>query len=253
MSVSNFRDYTTITDRINSVAKTKSLHLEMFGELKLPEKRYPLYRLVINPEAPKRVLISAGIHGDEPAGVEAICRWVEEGHFQSFKNQWEVTVLPCLNPSGFELGTRENVFKKDLNREFKLDNPSQEVVIAKKAFSKNFNLTLELHEDIDSSGYYLFQKDKPGSESDLGCKIIVATKKIMPTNLGTEIDDIPAEGGIISRLKEPEEMEWWPMALYSCVKGTTSCFTLETSTHFDMEIRVQAHLAAINTALKYFD
>ena len=47
-------------------------------------------------------------------------------------------------------------------------------------------------------------------------------------------------------------MDWWPMALYGLSKGTKMCLTLETSSLFDMEIRISAHLTAIKTAFKHF-
>ena len=52
-----------------------------------------------------RIYISAGIHGDEPAGPLAALRLLQE-------NRWpehaEIFLLPCLNPVGFTLNQREN-------------------------------------------------------------------------------------------------------------------------------------------------
>src|SRR5262245_26918513 len=59
------------------------------------------------PQAPdtKRIYISTGIHGDEPAGPLAVRQLLQE-------NQWpghlSLSILPCLNPTGFARNTREN-------------------------------------------------------------------------------------------------------------------------------------------------
>ena len=58
--------------------------------------------------APRRVLLSAGIHGDELAGVEALCEWLETQAYVKFLQRWDITMLPCINPWGYQHGTREN-------------------------------------------------------------------------------------------------------------------------------------------------
>src|SRR5947209_20544740 len=63
----------------------------------------------------RRLYISAGIHGDEPAGPLAIRRLLQD-------NRWpanlDLSVLPCLNPTGLARNTRENDEGIDLNREY---------------------------------------------------------------------------------------------------------------------------------------
>jgi hypothetical protein len=60
---------------------------------------------------------------------------------------------------------------------------------------------------------------------------------------------MPAEKGIIHRIKDINQMEWWPMAGYSLSMKAVHCLTLETPTMLPMGIRVQAHLLAIDQAL----
>ena len=138
---------------------------------------------------------------------------------------------------------------------FKVDSPPMEVELSKSIFKKScFNLTIELHEDCDSHGYYLFQKSNESFGIELGYEIIKSVKKIIPINLNTEIDGIQAEKGLIHRIKNIKEMDWWPMAGYALFMNSNHCFTLETPTHLTMGVRVKAHLAAIDCALqKYQD
>ena len=74
----------------------------------------------------------------------------------------------------------------------------------------------------------------------------------MPINLNDEIDGLPAQGGIMIPEDDYRSIDWWPMALYAISLGTRRCLTLETATSFSMDIRVEAHSIAIDTALNYF-
>lgn len=62
------------------------------------------------------VLLVGGIHGDEPAGVEAAVSWMESGMADRWAVDW--LVLPCANPCGWTC--RETVSANEfriLNRE----------------------------------------------------------------------------------------------------------------------------------------
>ena len=120
----------------------------------------------------------------------------------------------------------------------------------KDILDQPYDLDLELHEDVDSPGYYLFQKDQATELSSLGRTILDRVKSIHPLNLEEEIEELPADKGLISRLSEPAEMEWWPMAMYANTRGCRHVFTLETSPALTMTVRVKAHLLAIQTALE---
>jgi len=212
---------------------------------------YPLIKIVVGKGNPRRVLISGGIHGDEPAGVETICAFLENKLFKNFLNDWEFTLLPCINPSGFEAGTRNNRDDIDLNRKFKEDQVPREVAFVKNILNQPYDLDLELHEDVDSPGYYLYQKDQTTDLSSLGRAILDRVESIHPLNLAEEIEELPADRGLLSRLSEPDEMEWWPMALYAYIRGCSHVFTLETSPVLPMDVRIKAHLLAIQTVLEH--
>jgi hypothetical protein len=76
----------------------------------------------------------------------------------------------------------------------------------------------------------------------------------MPINLNDKIDGRSAQLGIMIPEDDDSSMDWWPMALYALSKGARRCLTLyiETATSFSMNIRVEAHSIAIDTALSYF-
>src|SRR5580704_3810007 len=61
-------------------------------------RRFPAF-------ARKRVYLSAGIHGDEPAGPLAVLQLLREDQWPPDAALW---VCPCLNPTGFAANRREN-------------------------------------------------------------------------------------------------------------------------------------------------
>ncbi len=246
------RNYQLVVDRI---INNLSSEAEIKNTLKVEtsQKTYPIHHITIGKGGSRKVFISAGIHGDEPGGVETICRFIETQFYVSFLSKWTFQIIPCINPSGYENNKRENFENEDLNRCFNKKDPPQEVKFVQNLINDSIELDLELHEDVDSPGYYLYQKVKKQNLLPLGKEILRNVKRIMPINVNSSIDGSEAVEGIITPKDDPQKMEWWPMAIYSHIQNCAGVFTLESSSHFPMEQRVEAHLMAIETALKYFD
>ena len=60
------------------------------------------------------VFISAGIHGDEPAGVHAAVQFLNHG-LPEYADRFNFVVMPCLNPDGFDTQTH-NSFNKSTGK-----------------------------------------------------------------------------------------------------------------------------------------
>jgi len=249
MASQTIRKYSDIRERLISSLDGKLVPL---GKVEARSSSHLIEKVVLGSGNPKRVLISAGIHGDEPAGVETICSLIETRDYLDFMPKWEITLLPCINPFGYERGTRINLEGMDLNRQFKSPAPPKEVALVQSVFDRAFDMTIELHEDEDSSGYYLYQSVASDLMTDLTFHILNEVQKVMPINGDSTIDDMPARDGAIERVSDVETMDWWPMALFALSKGTRLCLTLESTQQFPIKTRVDAHLTAIRTALNFF-
>ena len=239
-------------ERLQKSWESNMIPILTLGEISAEGKTYPLFKVVVGKSNSRRALISAGIHGDEPGGVETIIEFLETKRYLKFIHDWEITLLPCLNPWGYDNDTRENHEGKDLNREFKSFSPPQEVKLIQPVFQEPFDLALELHDDAESKGYYLYVKGNDGNELKLGHKILKEVEKIMPLNLNTKIDGKPADHGVIERGCGEENGGCWPMAVYTLVHGSKACLTLEASAFFPRELQVISHATAIEAALKNF-
>jgi len=242
------RAHSLLVERVRLVVSMDREARVGLHEFTAAGKTYELMRVVLGRGAPRRVLLSAGIHGDEPAGVEALCEWLESRAHVKFLQQWDITMLPCLNPWGYEHDTRENAEGHDLNREFNSSHPPQEVLFVQSVLQQRFDLSLELHADEDSTGYYLYETVQPGA--DIGHRVLERIHTIMPVNLDATIDGKSANGGVIARPLEPGTHSWWPMARYGFAQGIPCSLTLEAG-RSPLKMQVQAHLQAIEAALDF--
>ncbi len=190
--------------------------------------------------AAKNVYISSGIHGDEPAGPVSINKLLE-------KNQWpsdvNIYLLPCLNPTGCKLHTRENEDGVDLNRDY-LNPTSKEVKAHTNWLEKqvDFDMSICVHEDWEAEGFYIY-----GSNKIIARKIIKEVEKVFPIEQNSADERLVKKGVVSASYKH--KLPFWPEAFYLHIKKKSMNFTLETSSDYMLEDRVKAHMKAIETAL----
>jgi len=212
---------------------------------------FPLFALHRQPLSirdaqPVRVYISAGIHGDEPAGPLVMRHLLEENDWPEHLELW---LCPCLNPIGFTLNQRANVKGIDLNRGYL--NPVAEEVLAHIAWLERqpqFNLCLMLHEDWESQGFYLYEQN-PDARPSFAEKMIQAVERVCPIDLSESIEGRPARGGILRPTVKPQDRPDWPEAFYMITQKTRQSYTLEAPSDFPLETRVNALVAGVNAAL----
>lgn len=68
----------------------------------------------------KTILFIGVFHGDEPQGQELIKKFIKDLDETKLVNK--LLFIPCLNPDGKDLNTRQNANKIDLNRNFPTQN-----------------------------------------------------------------------------------------------------------------------------------
>lgn len=193
-----------------------------------------------------RVYISAGIHGDEPAGPLAVLELFRQNQWPEDVHVW---VLPCLNPRGFDLNTRESEDGLDLNRDYLArKSPLARGHIQWFQRQPSFDFTLCLHEDWESHGFYLYELN-PDLRPSFAEGIIREVGKVCPIDLSSEIEGRKAEGGIICAnpdlLKRPD----WPEAFYLIHHKTRLTYTLESPSDFPLSLRVAALASGVKAAL----
>lgn len=194
----------------------------------------------------KRVYISAGIHGDEPAGPLAALRLLQENRWSENVDMW---FCPCLNPIGFILNTRENSRGIDLNREYL--NPVAEEIKAHIRWLElqpKFDLCLLMHEDWESHGFYLYEQNPEGRRS-LAEPMIDAVSRVCPIDPNEMIEGRPAKNGIIRPNFDIRTRPQWPEAFYLITNKTRQSYTLEAPSDYPVSTRVDALVTAVRTAI----
>jgi murein peptide amidase A len=192
------------------------------------------------------VYISAGIHGDEPAGPLAVLRLIED---DIWPFDVQISLCPCLNPKGLALNTRENADGVDLNRDFRhLKTAEVRAHVAWLQRQPNFDLTLCLHEDWESNGFYVYEVN-PDNRPSFAQTILDAAATQCPVDMSPTIENWPATNGILRPGLKPEDRPNWPEALYLIATKTRQSYTLEAPSDFPLPARVSAHVAAVRAVL----
>jgi hypothetical protein len=199
------------------------------------------------PGPQRRIYVSTGIHGDEPAGPLAALNLIRNNQWPENLDLW---FCPCLNPLGFALNSRENSKGIDLNRDY-LKPVAAEVTahIAWLERQPMFDLCLLLHEDWESHGFYLYEQNPEGRPSPAE-PMIEAVSKVCPIDPNELIEDRPAKNGIIRPNLDPRTRPQWPEAFYLITHKTRQSYTLEAPSDYPLRTRVDGLTTAVNTALK---
>ena len=238
-------DIRAVLENAQAAAKQHGWSSEVFYEHD-GFKLFGLHREGRNRANPKRMYLSTGIHGDEPAGPLAAVKLLQEDRWPKNLELW---LCPCLNPVGFTLNTRANVRGLDLNRGYL--NPVAEEIIAHIAWLERqlkFDLTMMLHEDWESHGFYLYEQN-PERRPSFAEKIIEAVEKVCPIDRSEVIEGRPASGGIVRPNIDPRSRPDWPEAFYLITNKTRQSYTIEAPSDFPMPVRVNALVAAVNTVV----
>lgn len=194
----------------------------------------------------KRAYISAGIHGDEPAGPLAALRLLQE---DDWPEHVEVVFCPCLNPGGFAANTRTNGQGIDLNRDYlHFQSPEIRAHVTWLEKLPRFDLSLCLHEDWESHGFYVYELNPDGQPS-LAESMVAGVEKVCPIDFSEIIEGRPATRGIIRPSLDPQSRPQWPEAFWLISHKTRLSYTLEAPSDFPLSTRVDALVAGVKAAL----
>jgi murein peptide amidase A len=198
------------------------------------------------PDAPRKIYISAGIHGDEPAGPLAVRQLLAENRWPVDAAVW---LCPCLNPVGFERGVRENADGADLNRDYR-DAKTAEIRAHVRWLEQQprFDFALCLHEDWESHGFYVYERNREKKPA-FALRMIEAVEAVCPIDESTEIEGRASMRGVIAVDDDAETRELWPETLYLTVAKTAQSCTLEAPSDFPLPVRIAALVAAVRAVL----
>ena len=232
------RDYAEVTERL----KRLDVPIECIGTV----HNYPIYQIHLASiiDRPKHVLITGGMHGDEPAGVETVLQFLERDN-TAFLNKFSFRIIPCINPYGYVHNTRGTLDGIDINRAFETEDIA-EVAIVKEALGQTqFSLAIDFHEDYDATGFYLYEGKR--DEKYIGPKLAAAAKTIGIIDPDDPGEDAPALAEGVYKVAT----SWGTQGLtpYLLHFHSEHVIISETPTVWHLEQRAALHLTILDTAL----
>jgi len=194
----------------------------------------------------QRLYISAGIHGDEPAGPLAVLELLRA---HKWPKHVEIWLCPCLNPTGFSLNTRENADGLDLNRQYHepvaLETRSHTAWLLQQP---HFDVTLCLHEDWEAHGFYVYELSLDGQPT-FAEDIVRRVAEVCPIDRSPLIEGREAHEGIIRPTGDLASRPQWPEAFFLLTHKTRVSCTLEAPSDFALPTRVAALVAGVRAVL----
>ncbi len=238
-------DYPYLVERWRAVAARAGLAMRRFATG--PE--FNLY-CVRSKRLPQEgsIYISAGIHGDEPAGTEALITWAEEN--TRLLRRRPFFLVPCINPWGLVNNSRIDSRKQDLNRSFHSDEVTEIAALRRAMGRRRFSLGLTLHEDYDALGIYIYEIQ--GAVPYWGEALLESARPHVPADSRGMIEGRESVRGVVRR---PLDMSLFkqiglPEAVYLHLLGCPRVFTVETPSEYGLDRRVRAQVAIIEECLK---
>ncbi|WP_072711172.1 M14 family metallopeptidase [Francisella uliginis] len=136
------------------LALTSNFDVDVYHKLEYSVGSYKLYALKTkNWDASKpSILVTGGVHGYETSGVQGAISFAQTRALE-FAKDFNIVILPCLSPWGYETINRWNPNAVDPNRSFYLDSGCQESVAAMKyvySLNQDFIMHIDLHETTDT-------------------------------------------------------------------------------------------------------
>ncbi len=242
---------------INNIASIRSADV---GELPISRIRYapPIRARSRRPN----LLITAGIHGDEPAGVLGLYRYMLSIALRELPI--EVYAFPCVNPVGLLRNSRESSGHFDLNRQMNRNSIAPEaraLISALDSLGISFDAAFDLHEDnpevpcdfnldgAQANAFYLYESNFDPLRAPIGEEISRAIARSgIAVSSQRAIYGERCANGVIQRGIERDQI--WDVERFLTMNVTNHVITSETLTSQPLAERIKAHTIVLEAGVK---
>lgn len=239
---------------IQGLSANTQITLETVCDVTEDTQSYPILLARSQPyDASKpTVFLSAGIHGDEPAGVHAVIRFLNND-LPRYADRFNVIALPCLNPSGFDTQVHNNASGLNLNGNFGAGNKNTVIKLVEKiieSLGPSVLLSVDLHEDNsgDQDGCYAYEMIAPETN-----RIAHRVLEVLdPADICNKpiIYEEANHNGVVEVIVDQSKEVLGSLDWYVKIQGAQHAITIETPIEWPLEKRIQAHLAMIHRGLE---
>jgi len=140
------------------------LLLSIIGRTATPDSELPIWRMVYRPFVPdlREVLIVAGVHGNETAGVECALQLVRSlSAAVPASAPYNLDLLPMLNPWGYVHDLPDSPVGVDIATDFSSFDSHEARLMRRFLRDKRYDLVVDLREDADAEGFSIWQYGLP--------------------------------------------------------------------------------------------
>ncbi len=192
-----------------------------------------------------KVLITAGIHGNELAGPYAIYTFIKRHKADLPVN---ITFIPLLNKYGLKHDRREDRLGRDLNRGFNKQLKDNNIEPLKYYInSQDPDLVVNLHEDDTHDGCYIYiPYDEMRNDA---LDILEAMSAYTKIYTGEKVFGDECEDGVIFQSKAQKRPKNQNSFEYFCYLKNIPYMTIETPGNDNLKNRCAAMVRALETII----
>lgn len=241
--------YTELVKRIATLGRRASVAVDVLDVLRRSGRALPFFRLRLGKSSGPQLCLTAGIHGDEPGGVEAVLQFCERR--AGADGSLGVTAFPCLNPTGYIAGTRRNDVGYDLNRTFGQDPAPIETELLRQALAgRRFEFALDVHEDVDGQGFYLYEHMR-GPQTAIGPLVVRRVRAAgFPIQGGDDVEGRALHNGCVAPDVEATSPTVGFLSIYMFTFHSDHTMVTESSAKLPLPARAAMHLTALDTIVE---
>jgi len=256
-NVRRFREVGELQARLkDAAAKCDRLSVEALGGIHYGGFEAPLWRVTFTPDdqPDRKVFLSGGVHGNEPAGAEAAVRFVEALSESPGKYAGVAfDIFPLVNPWGWAHNRRRNQQGLDVNRDFASFNSQEGALIRDFVQDKRYDLAIDHHEHPGGHGFYLYQI--ASDEAPLSRRVIAHQRdRGHPIEQNVRMVIFKTRDGLMRipgwSLPFAKIGRMLSMTNYLRMQGNPRVYLIETPTTADFEDRVSMHEGAREVLLQ---
>ena len=264
-----------VCSKINALSDR--FDIQQYGTLSYDTTQYPLYSIRNKnwQSGLPVVLVTGGVHGYETSGVHGALLFLDT-IASHYTDKFNILVVPCVSPWGYETINRWNPKAVDPNRSFHANSPAEESASLMRLvdkLSEEILIHVDLHETTDTDesefrpalaardgmdyiageipdGFYTVGDDlRP--ESDFQAAVIQSVSKV------THIAEADSDGNIIGSPLMQKGVIHYPMKVLGlCGSITAAKYHTTTEVYPDSKAVTneecnRAQVAAITGALDY--
>ena len=236
-------DYFVLISRWKRLARLSGVPLKKICEA----DGYPVYGFISEVFDSRGIYLSSGIHGDEPAGAWALLEWTESK--MELLRLRPFFIFPCLNPWGFNENSRCDRQNIDLNRRWLNSKTITTKAVSEKMENLRVLLAVNLHEDYDANGIYLYEASAGKKRDCFANEILNAGKELMPIDTRKKIEGRWSRDGVIRPHANSLPKEGTPEAVFLQKQGAERIFVFETPSEYDLRLRVKTQVNMLERAV----